>query len=137
MAKSSRRLAEIRRRFDRVRPVRMFGMKLAALGKGRAELTLEPGPRHLHPYGIHGGVLAALADTAVAMAVFTLVPASTRIATVEMKINYLAPHQRGRLRARAAVLRLGKRLAVGEAEIRDRKRQLIAKSLMTYSLRHA
>jgi uncharacterized protein (TIGR00369 family) len=69
--------------------------------------------------------------------VFTLVPASTRIATVEMKINYLAPHQRGRLRARAAVLRLGKRLAVGEAEIRDRKRQLIAQSLMTYSLRHA
>jgi uncharacterized protein (TIGR00369 family) len=136
MAKSHRRYAEIRRRFSRVQPVRMFGMKLAALRPGRAELTLDPGPRHTHPYGIHGGVLAALADTAMAMAVFTLVPASTRIATVEMKINYLAPHQRGRLRAEAKVLRMGTRLAVGEAEIRDRKGQLIAKSLMTYSLRH-
>ncbi len=135
MAKSPGRFAEIRRRFARVQPVRMFGIKLAALGRGRAELTLDPGPRHVHPYGIHGGVLAALADTALAMAVFTLVSASTPIATVEMKINYLAPHHRGRLRAEARVLRMGKRLAVGEVEIRNRKRQLIAKSLMTYSLR--
>ncbi|MGH9787706.1 MAG: PaaI family thioesterase [Candidatus Acidiferrales bacterium] len=137
MAKRTRRYAEIRSRFARVGPVRMLGMKLGALRRGRAELTLDPGARHAHPYGVHGGVLAALADTAMAMAVFTLVPTSTRIATVEMKINYLAPHQRGRLRAEAKVLRLGKRLAVGEAEIRDRRRQLIAKSLMTYSLRHA
>ena len=73
----------------------------------------------------------------MAMAVWTLVPISTRIATVEMKINYLEMHLRGRLRVEAKVLRLGKRLAVGEAEIRDRHRGLIAKSLMTYSLQHA
>ncbi|MGH9789454.1 MAG: PaaI family thioesterase [Candidatus Acidiferrales bacterium] len=137
MAGGTKRYAEIRRRFGRVGPVRMLGMKLASLGRGRAELTLDPGARHTHMYGVHGGVLAALADTAVAMALFTLVPVSTRIATVEMKINYLAPHQRGRLRAKATVLRLGKRLAVGEAEIRDRRQELIAKSLMTYSVRHA
>ncbi|MGH9779600.1 MAG: PaaI family thioesterase [Candidatus Acidiferrales bacterium] len=135
MDKGTKRYAEIRSRFARVGPVRMFGMKLGRLARGRAELILDPGPRHTHPFGVHGGVLAALADTAMAMAVWTLVPASTRIATVEMKINYLVPHQRGRLRAEARVLRLGKRLAVGEAEIRDRRRELIAKSLMTYSLR--
>jgi len=137
MPKPTKRYAEIRSRFARAGPVRMLGMKLASLRRGRAELTLDPEPRHSHLDGVHGGVLAALADTAMALSVWTLVPTSTRIATVEMKINYLAPHRRGRLRAEARVLRLGKRLAVGEAEIRDRRRELIAKSLMTYSLRHA
>lgn len=113
----------------------MLGMKLSSLRPGRAVLTLDAGRRHSHPQGIHGGVLAALADTALAMAVFTRVPASAWISTVEMKINYLAPHRRGRLRASARVLRQGKRLAVGEVEIRNAGGELIAKSLLTYSIR--
>jgi uncharacterized protein (TIGR00369 family) len=55
--------------------------------------------------------------------------------TVEMKINFLDPHAGGRLRAEARVLRLGRRLAVGEVEIRNAARKLVAKSLLTYSVR--
>lgn len=127
--------AEIRQRFNRVGAVRMFGMKVSKLSPGRATLTLDTRPRHSHPQGIHGGVLAALADTALAMAIFTRLPAATWISTVEMKINYLAPHLRGRLRADARVLRQGKRLAVGEVEIRNARGELVAKSLLTYSIR--
>ena len=54
--------------------------------------------------------------------------------TVEMKINYLVPHREGRLRADARILRKGKQLAVGEVEIRNRKKELIAKSLLTFRL---
>jgi uncharacterized protein (TIGR00369 family) len=127
--------AEIKRRFARVGAVRLLGMKLARLAPGRATLLLDVGPRHSHPQGVHGGVLAALADTALAMAIFTRLAGPPRISTVEMKINYLNTHQRGRLRAEARVLRLGKRLAVGEVEIRNSARQLVAKSLLTYSIR--
>lgn len=127
--------AEIKRRFQRVGAVRLLGMKLARLGPGRSTLTLDVEARHSHPQGVHGGVLAALADTALAMAIFTRLPSPALISTVEMKINYLSSHQRGRLRAEARVLRLGKRLAVGEVEIRNRSRELVAKSLMTYSIR--
>lgn len=129
--------AEIRRHFHRVAAVRLLGMKVAKLSPGRATLTLDTQARHLHPGGIHGGVLAALADTALAMAIFTLLPGWTRISTVEMKINYLAPHRRGRLQAAARVLRQGKRLAVGEVEIRNTTGQLVAKSLLTYSIQGA
>ncbi|MBI2956273.1 MAG: PaaI family thioesterase [Acidobacteria bacterium] len=125
---------ELRRRFERVGAVRLLGMKVSRLRPGRATLTLDTRPQHSHPHGIHGGVLAALADTALAMAIFTRLPPATPIATVEMKINYLWRHVRGRLRADARVLRLGKRLAVGEVEIRNSSGRLIAKSLLTYSV---
>lgn len=131
----ARHYAEIKRRFSRVGAVRLLGMKLARLAPGRATLLLDVEPRHSHPQGVHGGVLAALADTALAMAIFTRLPAHVRISTVEMKINYLNAHQGGRLRAEARILRLGKRLAVGEVEIRSASRQLVAKSLLTYSIR--
>ena len=126
---------ELRKHFSSVAAVRFFGMRLDKLSPGRATLTLDTRPQHSHPQGIHGGVLAALADTALAMAIFTRLPARTWISTVEMKINYLAPHQRGRLRAEARVLRQGKRWAVGEVEIRNATRELVAKSLLTYSIR--
>lgn len=135
MTTRKRHYAEMGKHFGRISAVRFFGMKLAGLGPGRATLTLEARPQHSHPQGIHGGVLAALADTALAMAIFTRLPAHTWISTVEMKINYLMPHQRGRLRADARVLRQGKRWAVGEVEIRNTARELVAKSLLTYSIR--
>jgi len=131
----ARHYAEIKRRFGRVGAVRLLGMKLARLAPGRATLVLDVAPRHSHPQGVHGGVLAALADTALAMAIFTRLPGHVRISTVEMKINYLTVHQGGRLRAEARILRLGKRLAVGEVEIRSASRKLVAKSLLTYSIR--
>ncbi len=135
MSGRKRHYAEIAQRFGRVGAVRMLGMKLAKLGPGRATLFLDTRPRHSHPQGVHGGVLAALADTALAMALFTRLPPGSWISTVEMKINYLSPHQRGRLRADARLLRLGKRWAVGEVEIRNPGRELVAKSLLTYSIR--
>ncbi|MFQ5723373.1 MAG: PaaI family thioesterase [Terriglobia bacterium] len=132
----NRHHAEIAKRFRRVGAVRLLGMKLAKLSPGRATLTLDARPRHSHPQGIHGGVLAALADTALAMALFTRLPAGAWISTVEMKINFLSPHQRGRLRADARLLRVGKRWAVGEVEIRSASsRGLVAKSLLTYAIR--
>ncbi len=136
-ARRARHYEEIRRRFRLVGPVRLFGFKLARLAPGRAILTLEAGPRHRHPHGVHGGVLATLADTALAMAIFTRFSSLVGLATVEMTINYLVPHWGGRLEAHARVLRLGKRLAVGEVEIRNARRELVAKSLLTYSIRPA
>ncbi len=134
MVSRKRHYAEIRKRFSRVGAVRVLGMKLAQLRPGRAARTLNASHRHSHPQGIHGGVLATLADTALAMAIFTRLPEQTRISTVEMKINYLAPHKRGRLRAEARVLHQGKRLAMGEVEIRNPTGKLVAKSLLTFSL---
>jgi len=54
---------------------------------------------------------------------------------VEMSVNYLSPHRRGRLRAEARVLRKGRRLAVGEVDVWNAAGERVAKSLLTYSIR--
>lgn len=129
-------LARIRRSFRRVRIVREMGMKLTRLGPGRATLVLDARKQHLHPQGaVHGGIIATLVDTALAMALFTLVPPATQMATVELSINYLSPHRRGRLRAVARVLRKGRRIAVGEVDVWNRAGERVAKSLLTYAIR--
>jgi uncharacterized protein (TIGR00369 family) len=87
--------------------------------------------RQLHDV-VHGGVLAALADTAAAVAAYTSVPEGTEIVTIEMKINYLLPVPKGRIRAEAEVLRVGRNFVVTECDIRNDKRALVAKALLTF-----
>ena len=125
----------IRKHMPDVAPIRMLGIELEHLEAGRAVLTMDPRSDLVHDFGIHGGMLAALADTAAAVAMMTQLPLGIRITTVEMKINYLAPHFEGILKADARVLRLGKRLGVGEAEILNGEGELLAKSLLTFSIR--
>lgn len=135
---SQQHLARVRRAFRRVEIVRRMGMKLERLGPGRATLLLEVRQEHLQPQGaVHGGVTATLVDTAVGMALFTLVPPTTEMATVDMTINFLSAHRRGRLRAEARVLRKGRRLAVGEVDVWNRAGERVAKGLVTYAMRGA
>ena len=57
---------------------------------------------HLQVHGVvHGGVLAALADTAGGLATYMACPPGTRVATIEMKINYLEAVEGGSVTAEA------------------------------------
>ena len=54
------------------------------------------------------------------------------ITTVEMKVNFIAPAKLGLLTATGKIIHKGKRIAVGDAEVRDSKKRLVAKGLVTY-----
>lgn len=126
---------ELARRLRQSNTARMFGLKLEAAEPGRAAVVMPVQHRHKQVHGVvHGGVIAALADTAGGLAVYMSVPRGTRVATVEMKINFLEAVEEGTLTAEACVLRLGKNFAVVEAEVRDAGNRLVAKALMTFSL---
>ena len=81
---------------------------------------------------VHGGILAAMVDTASAIAAYTTVPAGVALATVELKINYLEGVAGGRIKAEAHVLRTGRNFVVTECEVFDRKGTLAAKALLTF-----
>jgi uncharacterized protein (TIGR00369 family) len=116
-------------------PGRLFGFKLASIERGTAVMTMRVRPRHKQVHGVvHGGILASLADTAGALAAYPLLPRKTRLATVEMKINYLEPVDRGTILAEATLLRLGRTLAVVECEVQDADGTLAAKALITYAV---
>jgi uncharacterized protein (TIGR00369 family) len=119
-------------------PGQLFGYELDSIGDGKAVMSLRVMDRHKQIHGVvHGGILASLADTAGAMAAYPLLPKGTRLATVEMTINYLEPVDRGPIIAEARVLRIGRTLAVAECEIKDAEGKLAVKSLLTFAIMSA
>jgi uncharacterized protein (TIGR00369 family) len=116
-------------------PGRLFGYELESVGAGTAVITMRVRKHHLQIHGVvHGGILASLADTAGAMAAYPMLARGTRLATVEMKINYLEPVDRGPITANSQVLRLGRTLAVVECEVLAADGKLTAKALMTFAI---
>ena len=96
-------------------------------------MGLDVKPHHKQLNGVvHGGIIAALADTAAGMAAYTVVPRGTAVATVELKINYLEAVPNGRIKADARILRAGRNFVVAECEIFDKRGNLAAKALLTF-----
>lgn len=122
-------------RFHFSNTARQFGFRLDHAAAGIVVLKMKVLPKHKQIHGVvHGGVLASLADTAGGLATYVAVPRGMRAATVEMKINFLEPVERGTIFAEARVLRLGKYLAVVECDVHDGRGRMVAKALMTFSI---
>lgn len=66
---------------------------------------------------MHGGAITALADTALAIAIKTILPEGTHFATTKMELVFHAPVRWGALQACASVLDKKERDIVGEVEL--------------------
>ena len=127
--------SEFARRLRESNSGRLFGFQLEAAEPGRAVVLLRVRSKHRQVHGVvHGGILAALADTAAGVACYMLLPRGTRLATIEMKINYLEPVEKGTILAEARVLRKGRTTAVAECDVRETSGLLVAKALLTFSI---
>ncbi len=112
--------------------IKFVGIQVPELGKGYARFVLPFKPELANSIGLmQGGVIAALADEAVAFALYSLVPVGETFNTVEMKINYLAPVKEGTVVAEAQIPKRGRTISLGEFEVRQGER-LVAKGLCTY-----
>jgi uncharacterized protein (TIGR00369 family) len=124
---------ELRRRLRESNTAKQFGFSLDEAEPGRVVLRMRVGQRHKQVHGVvHGGVLAALADTAGGLATYMACPPGTRVATVEMKINYLESVEAGSVTAEARVVRSGRHLAVVDCDVRDDRGRFVSKALMTF-----
>ncbi len=134
MTKEEKRVTElVRRRMKESRSTELLGFDVESVHAGRAIFRLDVRPNHKQIHGVvHGGILAALADTTAAIAAYTATPKGTEIATVELKINYLEPVPGGRIKADARVLRAGRNFIVTECEIFNENGSLAAKALLTF-----
>ncbi len=124
--------AMIRQRFPAYPFPALLGIEIEKLEEGRASLTLKCREELTQGMGyLHGGVLTALCDTSVAVALFTLIEEEDKILTIELKVNFLAPAS-GDIRSQAKIIHKGRRTAVGEVDITDKAGVLLAKGLVTY-----
>ena len=114
---------------------RLLGMAVKEIKEGESRIEMPFKQGLTHPYGIaHGGAIASLADSAVAMALVDLVHVKDRITTIEFKINFLASVSKGKLEAHAKILHKGSKTAVGDVEVVNEKGRLVAKLVATYSI---
>jgi uncharacterized protein (TIGR00369 family) len=117
--------------------VQLLGLKLVEVGEGRAVFTVQPDERHYNGLGIaHGGLAAALLDSALGCAINAMMPAGKIFTTLEMKINYVRPitRERGELRCEANMIHAGGRVATAEGRITDEDGKLYAHGTATCML---
>jgi uncharacterized protein (TIGR00369 family) len=135
LTKEEQRVTElVRQRMKESKSTELLGFDVERVQDGRAVFRLDVRPNHKQIHGVvHGGIIAALADTTAAIAAYTAVPRGVELATLELKINYLEPVPGGRVKAEARVLRSGRNFVVTECEIFNESGSLAAKALMTFS----
>jgi uncharacterized protein (TIGR00369 family) len=100
---------------------KLISMSLKALEVGRCLMEVDLAEKHLQPFGmVHGGVFSSVIDAATFWAVFPEVDEGLGMTTVELKINYLAPAQQGRLMVEGRSIKLGKTLGLGKRWLKAR-----------------
>jgi uncharacterized protein (TIGR00369 family) len=111
---------------------KLIGFELVALGSGRAVIAFEAGDRHANPMGtLHGGVLCDISDAAMGMAYSSRLKQGESFTTLELKINFLKPVWKARLRAEANVVHGGKTVGLMMCDVFDEQGSLVARASST------
>jgi len=113
----------------------MLGLKIESAVGGEALLTLPFTVKLANGGGVmHGGAMASLADTAVAMAIKSLLPSGTIFATTGLTMEFLAPVISGVVHARAQVEKSGERTFQGACELLGEDQQLYARFTSVFKI---
>jgi uncharacterized protein (TIGR00369 family) len=107
-----------------------LGMQITEVGPGWLVCEVELRPELHNPAGVaHGSVVASLVDHVLGCTVMPHAPGNWP-ATLEFKLNYLAPAREGMLSARAELVSITSRTAVVAVEVTNEGR-MVATALGT------
>ena len=97
--------------------VELMGMKVVAVGEGRLTLEMAVRADLMAPNGfLHGGTVVSLADTATGYATIAHMPeGGESFTTLELKVNFLGTARKGKVRAEATAVHLGRTTQVWDA----------------------
>ena len=93
-----------------------------------------PGLRHYNPIGsVHGGYAATLLDSAMGLAVHSMLAAGSGYTTLEFKVSFIRGMTKdtGIIRTEGRILNVGRRAATAEARITDSRDRLLAHATTT------
>jgi uncharacterized protein (TIGR00369 family) len=110
---------------------------IETVGGRSARVRMLQHDRHIRPGGtVSGPAMFTLADFAVYVAIIgTLGENGIEAVTTNLNINFLAKPEPRDLVAHVRLIRLGRRLAVGEAELfSDGSPDMVAHAIATYAL---
>lgn len=114
---------------------RWAGVELIDASPGHVEIAFEAGPQHLNLQGlVHGGLLATLADTAMGLAVRTVLQPGRRHVTVQLGVEFLSPGRPGTILAHGRSVKVGSQIGFAEADVVDPAGRVLAKARSTLSV---
>src|SRR5678816_1508161 len=113
---------------DEVPFVRHVGMRITDLAWGRATFEMTAAEFRMQPFGVvHGGNIATLIDTATFWACFLSMDSDEDgLASVDLKLNYLAPARLEALGCTGRLIKAGKTIPYAEAEVHTADTRLLA-----------
>jgi uncharacterized protein (TIGR00369 family) len=110
--------ARVRASFAAQGAMATIGAELVAVEPGYCAIAVVPHPAIAQQHGhVHGGIVAAIADSAGGYAAFTLFPANASVLSVEFKLNLLAPARGDRIVAEGSVVKPGRTLAIARVDV--------------------
>jgi uncharacterized protein (TIGR00369 family) len=127
---SSRYLDAIQKSGQTVNPLFTFlGVEFKEVGPERVVLALPFKPEFIQGAGaVAGGVVAALADEAMAHVVLANLGEGQKTATIEMTVRYFRPVLKDGITAVAQLVNKGRRIISAEAVVTDSKNRQVAKA---------
>lgn len=113
-----------------------WGIETVALEHGRATLRLAGRAEFLRPGGtVSGPALMGLADVALYAALLGAIGPVPLAVTSNLTINFLRKPGPGDVRAEARILKLGRRLAVGEVQLfSGEEAEMVAHVISSYAI---
>lgn len=110
--------SRVRRSFASLGECARAGATLDVLRAGEVHLTAPYDARFAQQDGfLHAGSIATLLDTVCGYAAYSLMPADSRVLSVEFKVNLLSPARGDRFRAEGRVIKPGRTITVCEGKL--------------------
>ena len=112
-------LGELRKKGREANPFfKLMGIEVAAFGDGKSELQMVVRPDMKNGAGwMQGGIYTALADEAMALALFTALDENDMIATISETTSFFRGVREGRIVAEGRVTRIGRQVAFAEGRV--------------------
>ena len=108
----------IRANFIRQSMMATLGAELSLIRAGEVHITVPYDERFTQQDGfLHAGTVTTLIDSACGYAAYTLMPADSRVLSVEFKINLLSPATGDSFKAEGRVIKPGKTLTICKGEL--------------------
>jgi len=113
----------------------LLHMTIEEAAEGRSTLSMPFLLEYAQGAGLmHGGALVSLADTAVGMAIKSLLPQGSHFATIALEARFLHPVRQGTVTARARVLGREDRLIRGQATVYDQEGRAVMEFTSTFKI---
>lgn len=110
----------------------LLGIEIIEIDTNRAVVTMEVSEKHHNPMGtVHGGVMCDIADIAMGYAMATTLVGDELFTTIEIKLNFLKPVWKSKLRAVGEIIKRGSSTALLECYIYDEKDSIVAHATST------